>query len=170
MSDSAEIGLLPQSKDLSQKLPISSMVRAVCEAATQGPERLYEVMMKMSLMVEATTPTYGLSIWAASPDGKPRLHWAEGLEENEISEGQGIVESAFTSKGLFTSAKVGDAAICLILSLPSPSREGAALYGYCAYVRIHPATVTGAVGVEGAALHGHCAAVVIQPAAGRPLW
>ena len=131
MSDSAEIGLVPQSKDLSQKLPISSMVRAVCEAATQGPDRLYEVMMKMSLMVEATTPTYGLSIWAASHDGKPRLHWAEGLEENEISEGQDVVESAFTSKGLFTSAKVGDHAICLVLSLPTTSREGAALYGRC---------------------------------------
>ena len=50
-------------------LPISSIVRAVCQAASQGPDQLYEVMMKMSLMVEATAPTYGLSIWAASVFG-----------------------------------------------------------------------------------------------------
>jgi transcriptional regulator with PAS, ATPase and Fis domain len=131
MTDSAEAGLIPQAKNSSQRLPISSMVRAVCEAASQGPERLYEVMMKMSLMVEATTPTYGLSIWAAPQSGKPRLHWAEGLEENEIEEAEAVVETALASKGLFTSAKVGDAAICLVLSLPSGAREGAALYGKC---------------------------------------
>ena len=66
-------------------LPVTSIVRSVCEAANQGPDRLYEVMMKMSLMVEATAPTYGLSIWAASVSGKPSLRWAEGLEEHVIS-------------------------------------------------------------------------------------
>src|SRR3982751_5488533 len=108
MSDSADLGLISQSKDSSPaRLPISSIVRAVCEEATQGPERLYEVMMKMSLMVEATAPTYGLSIWAAPQNGKPRLHWAEGLEEQEISEAEKAVESAFATGGLFTSAKPG---------------------------------------------------------------
>jgi len=43
-------------------LPISSIVRAVCQAAGGGPDRLYEVMVKLSLMVESTAPTYGLSI------------------------------------------------------------------------------------------------------------
>ena len=56
---------LPPSQVL-PKLPISSIVRAVCEAANGGPDLLYEVMIKMSLMVEATAPTYGLSIWATS--------------------------------------------------------------------------------------------------------
>jgi hypothetical protein len=38
------------------RIPIHSIVRAVCEAAAGGPEVLYEVMLKMSLMVEATGP------------------------------------------------------------------------------------------------------------------
>ena len=38
-------------------LPISSIVRAVCQAASSGPDLLYEVMLKLSLMVEATAPT-----------------------------------------------------------------------------------------------------------------
>src|SRR5688500_20309179 len=80
-------------------LPITSIVRSVCEAADQGPDRLYEVMMKMSLMVEATAPTYGLSIWAASSSGKPSLRWAEGLEEQEISEGERVVAEAFDTRG-----------------------------------------------------------------------
>ena len=73
------------------KLPISSIVRAVCEAASGGPELLYEVMIKMSLMVEATAPTYGLSIWAAPSRHKPSLRWAEGLEETEIALGEPAV-------------------------------------------------------------------------------
>src|SRR5215470_13002940 len=109
MSDSLELvsGHAPSSAQNTDRLPISSIVRAVCEAANGGPERLYEVMMKMSLMVEATAPTYGLSIWAAPQNGRPRLHWAEGLEEHEIAEGEQIVEKAFSSRGLFASAKVG---------------------------------------------------------------
>ena len=38
-------------------LPISSIVRAVCEAASQGPDQLYEVMMKMSLMALSASAT-----------------------------------------------------------------------------------------------------------------
>lgn len=112
-------------------LPISSIVRAVCEAASQGPEQLYEVMMKMSLMVEATAPTYGLSIWGASVLGKPSLRWAEGLEGAEIAVAEKVVAESFETKGRSAQPKEGDAAICLILTLPSVSREGAALYGRC---------------------------------------
>src|SRR3982750_3989924 len=112
-------------------LPISSIVRAVCEAATGGPDLLYEVMIKMSLMVEATAPTYGLSIWATSDAGKPTLRWAEGLEEQEIAIGERAVAEIFVSKGRPEPAAEGDHAICLLLALPSPGREGAALYGRC---------------------------------------
>src|SRR5215218_2493971 len=120
------------SSDLSSlQLPISSIVRAVCEAAKGGPDRLYEVMIKMSLMVEATAPTYGLSIWATSDTGKPTLRWAEGLEEEEIAIGEGAVREIFSSKGRPQPAKEGDQAICLLLALPSAAREGAALYGRC---------------------------------------
>ena len=34
-------------------LPLSALVRAVCKAADAGPEVLHEVMLKLSLMVEA---------------------------------------------------------------------------------------------------------------------
>src|SRR4029450_8546514 len=75
-------------KSLSQEtLPISAIVRAVCQAASAGPDRLYEVMVKLSVMVEATAPTYGLSIWTLEYGAKPRLKWAEGLDEGEITAG-----------------------------------------------------------------------------------
>lgn len=121
---------MPDSQDSAQ-LPISSMVRAVCEAATGGPDLLYEVMIKMSLMVEATAPTYGLSIWATSDAGKPTLRWAEGLEEDEIASAEATVAELFHSKGRPQPAQEGDVAICLLLALPSGTREGAALYGRC---------------------------------------
>jgi transcriptional regulator with PAS, ATPase and Fis domain len=121
----------PVSDSNSLQLPISSIVRAVCEAANGGPDLLYEVMIKMSLMVESTAPTYGLSIWATSDSGKPTLRWAEGLEEQEIAIGELAVAEVFTSKGRPQPAKEGDQAICLLLALPSSQREGAALYGRC---------------------------------------
>ncbi|HJX92827.1 MAG TPA: sigma-54 dependent transcriptional regulator [Pyrinomonadaceae bacterium] len=131
MSDS----LLAQNVQVSDsslvKLPISSIVRAVCQAASGGPELLYEVMIKMSLMVEATAPTYGLSIWSAPPGHKPSLRWAEGLEESEIALGEQAVAAILGSKDRPPAANQGDQAICLLLALPSPAREGAALYGRC---------------------------------------
>src|SRR5690349_13258774 len=121
---------MPDSPDSAQ-LPISSMIRAVCDAANGGPDQLYEVMIKMSLMVEATAPTYGLSIWATSDAGKPTLRWAEGLEETEIALAEGTIAELFGSKGRPQPAQEGDHAICLLLSLPTSIREGAALYGRC---------------------------------------
>ena len=100
MSDSSVLSPDAPASELSfPKLPISSIVRAVCEAANGGPDLLYEVMIKMSLMVEATAPTYGLSIWATSESGKPTLRWAEGLEETEIAIGETAVAEIFSSKG-----------------------------------------------------------------------
>src|ERR1041384_135923 len=121
----------PASDSHSLQLPMSSIVRAVCEAANGGPDVLYEVMIKVSLMVEATAPTYGLSIWATSDSGKPTLRWAEGLEDKEIATGESAVAEVFASKGRPQPAKEGDQAICLLLGLPSGMREGAALYGRC---------------------------------------
>ena len=132
MSDSSVVSPdVPVSESSSQRLPISSIVRAVCEAAKGGPDLLYEVMIKVSLMVEATAPTYGLSIWATSDSGKPTLRWAEGLEDKEIAIGEKAVDEIFASKGRPQPAKEGDQAICLLLALPSVTREGAALYGRC---------------------------------------
>ena len=129
MSDSAVKS--PDAPAPESHLPISSIIRAVCQAASGGPDLLYEVMIKMSLMVEATAPTYGLSIWATSDTGKPTLRWAEGLEEQEIAIGERAVAEIFTSKGRPEPAAEGDHAICLLLALPTTGREGAALYGRC---------------------------------------
>ena len=129
MSDSAVTS--PDAHASESLLPISSIIRAVCQAASGGPDQLYEVMIKMSLMVEATAPTYGLSIWATSDSGKPTLRWAEGLAEEEIATGEGAVAEIFANKGLPQPAAEGDRVICLLLALPSPGREGAALYGRC---------------------------------------
>src|ERR1044072_6807283 len=115
----------------SPRLPISSIVRAVCEAANGGPDLLYEVMIKVSLMVEATAPTYGLSIWATSDSGKPTLRWVEGLEDQEIAAGEVAVAEILSSKGRSQPAQEGDQSICLLLAVPSGTREGAALYGRC---------------------------------------
>src|SRR5258708_8114621 len=131
MSDSSELDLAAEIPvPSSVKLPISSIVRALCEAANAGPDLLYEVMMKMSLMVEATVPTYGLSIWAAAVCEKLSLRWAEGLEENEIAAAEKIVGEAFANKR-GSAARDGDCAICLVLAMPTLTREGAALYGKC---------------------------------------
>ena len=131
MSDSAVKSPDAPASESSSSLPISSIIRAVCQAASGGPDLLYEVMIKMSLMVDATAPTYGLSIWATSDSGKPTLRWAEGLEEQEIAIGERAVAEIFSSKGRPEPAAEGDGAICLLLALPSAAREGAALYGRC---------------------------------------
>src|SRR4030095_13121285 len=100
MSDSSVISPdAPASEPSSLQLPISSIVRAVCEAANGGADVVYEVMIKTSRMVEATAPTYGLSIWATSDSGNPTLRWAEGLEEQEIAIGETAVAGVFSRKG-----------------------------------------------------------------------
>ena len=159
----------PVFESSSPKLPISSIVRAVCEAASGGPDLLYEVMIKMSLMVEATAPTYGLSIWATSDSGKPTLRWAEGLEETEIAIGETAVAEIFSSKGRPPSAQEGDPAICLLLALPSAAREGAAIYGRC----VRPLTAEQAKELNALSdvahlAHSHQSTTVV-PATARPV-
>ena len=132
MSDSSVLSPNAAVSDLSSfQLPISAIVRAVCEAANGGPDLLYEVMIKMSLMVESTAPTYGLSIWTTSDSGKPTLRWAEGMEDPELATAENTVAEIFSRNGRPTPANEGDQSICLLLALPSATREGAALYGRC---------------------------------------
>jgi transcriptional regulator with GAF, ATPase, and Fis domain len=114
-----------------KSLPINAIVRAVCEAANSGPDLLYEVMIKLSLMVEAMAPTYGLSIWTGSATQKPRLEWAEGLGEDEISTAENVVSGALMPNSSPPEINEGDAAICLVLALPRADRPGAVIYGRC---------------------------------------
>ena len=58
----------------------------------------------MSLMVDATAPTYGLSIWSTSTDGKPSLRWAEGLQDEEIATAESVVTGANASTVTLASA------------------------------------------------------------------
>lgn len=129
-SDSFSVSAEEPSLD-NENLPISAIVRAVCQAASAGPDLLYEVMIKLSLMVEATAPTYGLSIWTLENAAKPRLKWVEGLDEDEIAAGERVVAETFAAPGILPEIRTGDAAFCFVLAAPARERHGAALYGRC---------------------------------------
>lgn len=112
-------------------LPISSIVRAVCQAAANGPDHLYEVMVKLSLMVEATAPTYGLSIWTSDLTGRAQLKWAEGLDEGELAEAEKAVTDTFAKPTTLAEINAGDSSFCFVLAKPFLDRQGAAFYGCC---------------------------------------
>lgn len=114
----------------SNPLPIGSIVRALCQAANAGPDLLYEVMLKLSLLVEATAPMYGLSIWTVDDGQRARLNWAEGLDENELAVGEKIVQTTL-SVDTWPETCEGDLSICFVLASSKPGRPGAALYGLC---------------------------------------
>jgi transcriptional regulator with PAS, ATPase and Fis domain len=113
------------------QLPLSSIVRALCQAANAGPDALYEVMLKLALMVESTAPMYGLSIWTLEKDQRPRLQWAEGLDETEVSAGQDIVDQALMNDSQWPTVNPGDTSVCFVLASFRHGRQGAALYGLC---------------------------------------
>ena len=101
----------------SNALPINSIVRALCQAANSGPDLLYEVMLKVSLVVEATAPMYGLSIWNLETGQRPRLEWAEGLQEVELTAGESVVsETLAASDSTWPSVKAGDTSVCFVLA------------------------------------------------------
>jgi transcriptional regulator with PAS, ATPase and Fis domain len=113
------------------QFPIASIVRALCQGANSGPDLLYEVMLKLSLLVEAAAPMYGLSMWSLDSGQRPRLNWAEGLQEPELIAGETIVNEALAADTSLPSVKEGDSYVCLVLSSSKPGRSGAALYGLC---------------------------------------
>jgi transcriptional regulator with PAS, ATPase and Fis domain len=112
-------------------LPISSIVRALCQAANAGPDLLYEVMLKLSLLIEAAAPMYGLSMWKVDEGQKPRLNWAEGLDEAELATGGKIVGDALAPTASWPDIKEGDSSVCFVLTSLRQGRPGAALYGLC---------------------------------------
>jgi DNA-binding NtrC family response regulator len=113
------------------RLPMGSIIRALCEAANSGPDLLYEVMLKLSLVVESAAPMYGLSIWTLEGTEKPKLEWAEGLQEPELATGEKVVRSTLTGDFGWTAVSAGDSHVCFILASSKPGRAGAALYGQC---------------------------------------
>ncbi|HMF55758.1 MAG TPA: sigma-54 factor interaction domain-containing protein, partial [Pyrinomonadaceae bacterium] len=105
------------------------MIRALCKAATSGPDVLYEVMLKLALAIDATAQTYGLSTWTQKYGERPRVNWLEGLEQDEVAEAEEAVASAFRASEETVQIKSGDNSICLILAVTTPFRTGAAIYG-----------------------------------------
>lgn len=115
------------------QLPLASMVHALCQAATTGPELLYEVMLKLTLMIDATAQTYGLATWSQKIMEHPRLKWAEGLNPEEIVEAESAVRAALGQINEDAEIRAGDRTLCLILTVPTIHHEGSAIYGR--YVR-----------------------------------
>jgi transcriptional regulator with GAF, ATPase, and Fis domain len=107
------------------------MVGALCRAAQGGPDLLYDVMLKVALMIDATAQTYGLATFAQPSDGGPRLKWVEGLEEAEIAEAESRVAEVLADESRPARINEGDHAICLMLAAPTARREGVAIYGRC---------------------------------------
>ena len=110
---------------------MAAIVRAVCQAANSGPDLLYEVMLKLSLVVEATAPMYGLSIWRVEFGQKPKLSWAEGLDEPELAEGEGLVNGMLKPGAPWPTVQANDTSVCLVLASSRPGCPGAALFGLC---------------------------------------
>jgi transcriptional regulator with PAS, ATPase and Fis domain len=120
-----------KSEPTSFHLPLAAMIHALCRAATAGPELLYEVMLKLTLMVDATAQTYGLATWTQKLGERPRLKWVEGLNQDEIAEAEAAIAAAFSKPYGAAEVKAGDRSICLTLTTPTKTREGAAIYGRC---------------------------------------
>jgi transcriptional regulator with GAF, ATPase, and Fis domain len=117
------------SGEASFQLPLASMVRAICRAANTGSDVLYDVMIKLALMVDATAPTYGLATFSQKHDERPNLKWVEGLDHEEIVDAENRVCDLLSKNEGALEVKAGDRNVCMLLSLASWGREGAAIYG-----------------------------------------
>src|SRR5215210_359417 len=131
MSNSPSSFSFEDNNSSAYQLPLASMVRALCKAATTGPDLLYEVMLKLTLMIDTTAQTYGLATWAQKLGERPRLKWVEGLNQDEIADAETAVTTALSAPNRIIEPKCGDRAICLVLNSAGPNREGAAIYGRC---------------------------------------
>ena len=127
-------GSYPETREglgVTSPLPIAAIVKAVCQAANSGPDLLYEVMLKLSLVVEATAPMYGLSMWRVEYGQKPKLSWAEGLDESELATGESVVDEMLTASAAWPTVQPNDTSVCLVLASSRPGCPGAALFGFC---------------------------------------
>lgn len=113
------------------QLPLASMVRALCRAATTGTDMLYDVMLKVALMLDSTAQTYGLATFAQKSGEPLRLKWVEGLDEEEIAEAEAEVSSALAKPEELPGVKAGDRVLCLALTAAGAGREAVVIYGRC---------------------------------------
>lgn len=119
--------IIPQTNPL----PIGSIVRALCQAANGGPDLLYEVMLKLSLRVEAAAPMFGLSLWRLEKNEGLRLVWAEGLLDDELVAGGEAVSEMLTVDAGWPGVHAGDSSVSFVLTSARSGSGGAALYGRC---------------------------------------
>ena len=112
-------------------LPLAAMVRALCRAAQTGPDALYDVMLKVALMADATAQTYGLATFAQKSGESPRLKWVEGLNTEEIAEAEARAAACFAARDGAHETRAGEHSICLLLAAATPQRDGAVIYGRC---------------------------------------
>ncbi|HYJ47172.1 MAG TPA: hypothetical protein VEV81_11225, partial [Pyrinomonadaceae bacterium] len=111
------------------QLPLAAMVRSLCRAADTGSDALYDVMLKVALMVDAAAHTYGMATFSQKAGEMARLKWVEGLDPEETTDAEATVEAVLSGAEAGQEPKVGDRKICLVLSTTTPQREGAAIYG-----------------------------------------
>ncbi|MBA3241320.1 MAG: hypothetical protein H0T60_08875, partial [Acidobacteria bacterium] len=81
------------------QLPLPAMVRALCKAAATGSDALYDVMLKVALMLDATAQTYGMATFAQGLGERPRLKWVEGLDQDEIVDAEERISAALAEGG-----------------------------------------------------------------------
>ena len=112
-------------------LPLAAMVRALCQAAAQGPDLLYEVILKLTLMIDSTAQTYGLATWTQKLGERPHLKWVEGLDHEEVAEAEAVVMAALSCPEKAAKISAGDQALCMVLMAATQNHEGAAIYGRC---------------------------------------
>ena len=111
------------------QLPLAAMVRSLCRAADTGSDALYDVMLKVALMVDAAAHTYGMATFSQKCGEAVCLKWVEGLDADETADAEETVGAVLGGSEEGREPKAGDRQICLVLSAPTPQREGAAIYG-----------------------------------------
>jgi len=107
------------------------MVGALCKAAEGGSDMLYDVMLKVALMVDATAQTYGLATFAQKAGERPRLKWVEGLDEDEIAAAEIEVAKVLADPSGGPAVQANDLSLSLVLAAPRAHAEGVAIYGRC---------------------------------------
>ena len=113
------------------QLPLASMIGALCKAAQGGPDMLYDVMLKVALMVDATAQTYGLATFAQKAGERPRLKWVEGLDEEEIAAAEVEIAKVLADPSGGPAVQAGELALSLVLAAPRAQADGVAIYGRC---------------------------------------
>src|SRR5688572_20482631 len=129
LSPQAEKGTGMSSGSGAFQLPLAAMVRSLCRAADTSSDALYDVMLKVALMVDAAAHTYGMATFSQKFGETSRLKWVEGLDPEETADAEATVEAVLGGAEAVQEPKAGDRKICLALSSTTRQREGAAIYG-----------------------------------------